>query len=260
MRAVGLLLLLMGCARESSPPTLEPAPLRDAAPVRLVGVEAATPVLSRLVQTFLVRAPGAPVVVELPLPEAGARAALADGAVDAAVLLTVDEGQPLARTRPALVVGPQAAVRHLDPARAAALLETPGATWPSGLPVRPFLRPSDDPVQRALMAASPRLATAWEAALRERRHRVVVGDSALRQALRDTPGSLGITDLGSLRMHGSPLWVVSLEGVEAPALDVAVLTGEAVPRRLRAFLDFAAGPAGRAVATELGYEAPEGPR
>ncbi len=257
-----LMLTLTACDRAAEPPQLDPPAARHARAVRVVGVSAATPLVTRLVRSFAARIAGLPLVVEAPLSQVGAEAALADGVVDAAVVLRSASDPPppngvrLARTMPLLVVGPGVPIRRVGAADLARRLTDPQPRWPDGHPLRLILRPLDDPLQRAVAAMHPDLEAAIAEAVKARRFRVVPHDAELREALRATPGAIAVTDLGSLRMHATPLWRVRLNEGRPKPVDVWLLTGETPAPRLRAFFDFATSADGRSLVGDLGYGVP----
>jgi len=257
-----LVIWVLACSPEAEPPSITTPVPRPGGVVRIVAVSAATPLVTRLVRAFSSRNPGPPLVVEAPLGAAGAAAALADGAVDAVVVLRgaeeppPDNGVRLARTQPCVVVGPAVPQRHIGAAELARRISDAQPRWRDGHPLRLLLRPGDDPLQRAVAGLHPDLAAAIEEAVGARRFRVVSRDAELREALRATPGAIGVTDVGGLRMHATPLWRMKLtEGRPAP-VDLWLVTGDAPPPRLAPFVGFATGAQGRGLVVDLGYGAP----
>ncbi len=259
-----LLMAAVGCNSAPAPPSLEPTPPNaegQARAVRVAGLATATPLIARLARAFEARHPGPRVVVDAPLSARGAKAALSDGALDGAIIGAPEGEVPpnatrVAATRPSLAVGAGVRTRSLDAGTVRDHLEAARLTWPDGLPVRVLLRPLDDPLQRALVQGRSDLEVAFREAVEARRFRVLAHDADLRQALQDTPGAIGVTDLGAMRMHGTPLWPVHLEGVTVPRVDLWLGTASTPPPRLQAFLAFVEGAEGRALVVDLGYEVP----
>jgi len=153
-----------------------------------------------------------------------------------------------------------------------ALLDGPGGAWPDGTPVVPLLRERGDSSNVVFRARLPGFGEALERALGEGRWRLCVTDQELEAALIDTPGALGLTDLGTLRLgraHGqaAPL---RLQGFPPPT----DLSGTGYPFRKRlgfltrglpqgeaaAFIQFARSPATAALLAAGGYRLlpPEG--
>lgn len=246
-----------GCAPIAEPPPLDPAPPpAPSAEIRIAGAEAATPLVRHLAELFQSRQPGPPVVVEEPLGDAGARAALADGRIAAALVVTpggAGEGVVLARSAVVLAVGPGVRARRITAAVLAESLRGERAVWGGGLPRRVLLRPVDDPIQAALVAAVPGLDAPLAAAVAGRRWPVYGREGALRSALR-APGALAVADRGNLRLHGVPAWEVAIDGVAPVHVDVRLIAGEPMPPRLRAFVAFAASADGGALVGDLGFE------
>lgn len=254
----GALAALAGCAPVAEPPPLDPVrPPPPSAELRIAGAEAATPLVRHLAELFQSRQPGPPVVVEEPLGDAGARAALADGRIAAALVVTpsgAGDGVVLARSTVVLAVGPGVRTREITPGALVETLRGERAVWSGGLPQRVLLRPVDDPIQAALVAAVPGLAEPLAAAVAGRRWPVYGREGALRSALR-APGALAVADRGNLRLHGVPAWEVAVAGVGPVSVDVRLLASGPLPPRLQAFVTFAASADGGALVHDLGFEA-----
>lgn len=257
-----LALLLLACEPAVEVPALDPpAPVSEETRLHVAGDEAAVPLFRHLADHFTARHPGPAVVVEPPLGATGARLAVEDGALDAALVVvpfaeTARAGTPLAVTHATLATGAASPGRRLPPSALRALLE---GTSPPALAARTFLLVSpDDPAQSLLATAEPALGPAFERALAERRWPVVYGAASLRDALRRTPGALAVTDTGSLRLLGVPLWPVRLE--PAPGFDDRLVIGLVTPPdarpRLAELVAFLRGPEGQSLITDLGYELP----
>ncbi len=252
-----------GCTPEPVPPSLDPpVPAASEDRVHLAGDEAATLLLRHLAEHFSARnAGGGAVVVEAPLGAAGALRAVADGALDAACVLTAEgspgpEGAvPIAITHAILATGGASSLRSLTQERLRALLLS-GPTSESGPAL--LLAPADDPVQHALAAVDPALEGAFDEAIAQHHWPVYFDGAALRDALRRTPGAVAVVDTGTLRHRAIPLWTVAL--TESPPPDVRlvlqVVPGPHPPARLQEFLAFITGPDGRALVSDVGYTPP----
>ncbi|MEZ4472815.1 MAG: hypothetical protein R3F60_18920 [bacterium] len=258
MRRLFPLLLLLACEPPPDVPGLPPPrPPSARAEVRLAGDAVVTGLVQRLAEEFTARNPGALLVVEAPLGGRGALRALQDGVLDAA-LLAVGPGETapagaigLASTRVVLAAGRATGLRG----RWSPLALKAALTTPEPGPLRFILRGTDDPLQRALVVASPALGPAFERAQVEQRWLTLADDAAVRDALRATPGAVVVADTGSLALHGLPVWSVVV-GDAAPVVGLSLQLRPDAPDRLRAFVAWATGPDGQALVQEFGYGSP----
>ncbi len=254
--------LLVACTGEPPPPPLDPVEKHAAERiVRLAGDAAATPLLVRLAAVFQIRHPGPRVLVDTPLRGADASRAVADGALAGALRLLREEQRPkravrIARTTPVLVASSGVPIRRLSTEALAATLRGESSTWPDGMARRMLLHPEGDPLQGALLGTHPLLREALREALDTDEHRQVAYHTAFHESVAGTPGTLAVSDTGSLRLRGAPLWRVRIEGHTAPALTLWLEMAPKRSPRLQAFVDFAAGAQGRTLVAELGYEVP----
>lgn len=258
---LGGLVVLGGCAPVDGPPALDaPRAVPVSVEIRIAGAEAATPLVRHLAELFQSRQPGAPVVVEEPIGDAGARAALADGRLAAALVVTAAgagggaqarAGVVLARSAVVVAVGPGVRTRRLGAAALVAAVR--GDAAGEALLRRVLLRPAGDPIQQALAAAVPGLDEAVAAALGSRRWSVYGREGALRSALR-APGAMAVADRGNLRLHGAPIWEVAIEGVAPVFVELRLVGAEPMSPRLAAFVAFAMSADGQALVGDLGFE------
>lgn len=259
MRGVRLALVVVAlgaCADPPPPPPLAPAPARPAERVvRLAGASSATPLIARLAAVFQTRTPGLPLVVEAPIDHAGD--ALAEGLVDAA--LGVGPPPPgavvVARTRPVVAVGAGVEARTVSIEELAAMARGEVKWWPGGLPVRFVARAPEDPLMVALAELAPALAEPLRRAARRGSAEVVARDAQLLDALRRSPGTVGLMDSGNLQLNASPLWLARVAGVDV-GVPLWVQAGDAPSPRLSAFLSFLASEEARTLAVDFGFEAP----
>ena len=255
-----LALHLSACEPRAAPPALETAraPAGDAV-VRVAGVSTGTRLASRLATAFETRSPGSPVLVEAPIGRP--IEALADGLIDAALVITTGDVPPapfalaLARTRAVLAVGGGVGIRALAPGEWARTLYGTAGPWPGGLPRQVVLRPAEDPLQRALAEQHPVVAAALDRALAAGRWPVERRDGALLGALRRRVGSIAVTDTGNSRLTGSPVWTLDL-GRPPPALTLWLVTAEHPPERLVHFVAFLRGSEARGLIADDGFEVP----
>lgn len=251
---------LGGCAPGEGPPPLDsPVDAPATTELRVAGAEGATPLVRHLADVFESRLPGRPVVVDSPLGEAGGRAALEDGRLAAALVMTPvgsDEGVLLARSAVVVAVGPGVRLRRMDRAALVAAYTGERTAWAGGLPLRVLLRPADDAAQAALAWVVPALREPLAAAVTARRWPIHRRAETLRAALR-TPGTLAVADRGGLVLHGAPTWEMALDEVEPVFVELRLLPATPTPPRLQAFIAFVRSPEGQSLLTDLGYTAVE---
>lgn len=253
-----------GCGQQTAAPAIEAARPRIAGPtVRVAGDAVATPLMSRLAAAFSARHPGAPIVVDAPISSSGALRAWRSGAIDIALMVTSGDAPApegavlLAETEPILVAGPGVRTRRITADVLAAVLRGENPSWPDGLARRVLLAPADDPAQRAFANTSPGLRAAFQDANRDRRWRVVHQAAALRQAIAETPGAIGVLDKGGLSLHGTPVWPVALTAGRPPdRLRLWILPDREQRARSVGLMAFVTGPEGRTFAKNLGYSVP----
>ena len=250
---------MAACEPGVEPPALEPAPpTTDDSRLHIAGDEAATPLFRHLADHFSARRPGPAVVVESPLGAVGARRALEDAALDAALVVggAPGEGIVIAVTRVTLVTGAASSLRQLSPETLRGLLR--GEPAPGGASRTMFLASADDPVQRALSEATPELQAAFAEAISGRRWPLFFDGQALRDAVRRTPGAVAVTDSGTLQMLALPLWPVRLG--PSPKFDdrlaLRIVAPETPRPRLVAFIEFLRSAEGQALITDVGYGLP----
>ncbi|MCB9538923.1 MAG: hypothetical protein H6704_22070 [Myxococcales bacterium] len=250
------LIAVAACAEAPAPPPLEPPPARPPEQVvRLAGASSATPLVARLAAVFQTRTPGTPLVVEAPIDRADE--ALAEGLVDAA--LGIGAPPPgavvLARTRPVMAVGAGVAARTLTVEQVRDMARGAVRAWPSGLPVRFVLRSADDPLMQALAEVAPAWAAPLQAAARVGGAEVLARDAQVLEALRRSPGTVGLVDSGNLQLSASPLWLAQVAEVDV-RVPLWVRPGASASPRLRAFLAFVQSEEARSLAADFGFEVP----
>ncbi|MBI5657713.1 MAG: hypothetical protein HZC44_13190 [Geobacter sp.] len=110
-----------------------------------------------------------------------------------------------------------------------------------------------------LLAGNEPFRAAQRAAAGRTHWRVLLHDAEMAEALSDTPGGVGLADLGGVRLSGRGLRVVRLDGMNPTATDYPYLKDldfvvKGTPRGVAArFLTFARSPEARAVALRAGY-------
>lgn len=145
------------------------------------------------------------VVVWMPesLGTAGGIAALRDGAIDIALVsrsLSADEQagfmvRPIAQAASTFFVH-RDGVTELGRADLIAIYRGELRQWPDGTPIVPMLREPGDSGEHTLSVHWPDLYDALEQARVQRRWPIQSTDQEMLAALRDTPGAIGLLDVG----------------------------------------------------------------
>lgn len=261
----GLLLGGLGCEPVQAPPPLPSAVEQpERAAVHLAGDSVTTPLVERLARVFQVRERGQSILVDASIGPSGAGRALNDGVIDAALVAHPSNLPPppnavrVARTRVVVAVSRSGGAHQMSPGELARTLLAQRPSWPTGLPRRVLLRPPDDPLQLALGARMPVVGAALRSAFKQRIWPVYAQGHALRSALRVTPGALAITDVGSLGLHGLPVWIIKVG--EPVFVDLWLRAGDDPPPRLKAFMQWLVGLEAQEMIRGLGYATPRDPR
>lgn len=256
---LGLVAAFGGCAT-SEPPPLDPpldrSPSTASAGLSIAGSAIATPLIRHLAQVFQSRVPGPPLVVEAPLGDAGGLAAFEAGRLTAAVYIApigapVD-GVPFARSEVVLAVGPGVQARAVDLDGLLAMIGAERPRWPSGAPLRLWLRSIDDPLQRRWLAAHPAIEPVVEDAIAAGRWPVALREETARSALRAS-GTLVLTDRGNLSLHGTPSWIVTVDGALPVAVEFRLRVRPQIAPRMAAFVAFITGEEGQSLVADLGF-------
>jgi phosphate transport system substrate-binding protein len=262
---------------------LEASPLsaHDGA-VHLAGTGTWLPLARALVRAFQETSPGAPLVVHDSIGSGGGMRAVADGVIDVA-LVSSPEGElrraPCCRVIPIAVgavvfgVNSSVAIDGLDREQVVAIFEGRTTTWPDGSAIVPLLRERGDSATRVAVREIQDLGTAMELAWAHGRWPIFLTDADMARALEDTPGGIGLHDLGSLQLEHPRVHVLPFErlrpGIETlsdhsyPLRRTLALVLPNPPRdRVAQFVDFIRSERGREVLVQTnGYLslAPERP-
>lgn len=210
-------------------------------------------------------------VVHASIGSGGGVRALLDGVIDIALvsrpLREHEREQGLVATpyaRVPIVVAAHASVPIDDLAREdlVALYEGRQRTWPNGARVVVLQRERGDSSHVGVSRVLPSFDDANEVAYRESRWRVLYRDDAMREALADTRGAIGLFGQGKIP-EGLPIHGLTIEGVmPSPATiengdypftkDFAFVTRGTPRGETAAFIEFARSPEGRRIILELG--------
>lgn len=240
--------------------------------VRINGAGSSLDLMKVLLQRWAPSHPEVLVEMSAPLGSAGALRALQAGAIDLAVV-----GRPLQAAEgawgaaairygrsPLLVVGhKQVQQANVTNAELEDLYSGRRVRWGDGAPVRIVLRPENETNTRILNGLSPGMERATAVARRQPWAQVAVTDPESNEMVATTPGALGMATLTSVLVEGRPLRVLSLNGVAGSvetlaqgryplAKDIIFVVGTNPSAAVRAILDYAFSPEGRARAAAVG--------
>ncbi len=263
------------CAGDPPPPPPGPPPSFQPDPgvFRAMGTGAMTPLAMELARAWNRAHPRLRVLVEPSVGSGGGARAALDGAVDLGMVsrpLSEEEQRrglvafPVARDAVVLAAHPALPVDGVSSAELVDMVAGRRGEFPDGTLVTVLLRERQESANVALERVVPALAAAREDACATRRWRVLYHDDAMGEALASTPGALGVFSMGVALSGRLPLKLLSIDGSAPSPAALAdgtwrasrVLAFVARPdraARVRAFLDFAASEAGRAVARAVGY-------
>lgn len=226
------------------------------APLEIAGSGGNLPLVERVVASWRTEEPGVRVRVHPSIGSGGAIRALRDGAIDVGLVsrpLRPEEARDVEvhwyAEVPVVAAGhPAVPVESLDAARLQAIAEGREQRWPDGSPIVFVAREPTDSSLAAVEARHPALGRALREAFASGRCTTAYSDAALLDALERIPGSVGVTDLGQVRLRGT-LRVLGELGTKRLGLAT-----ESAPRAGAVrLLERLRGPATRALAEAAGY-------
>lgn len=238
-------------------------------PVRVGGTGAALGAVSRLGEQAAASQPDLRIEVMASLGSRGGARAIADNAIDIAVLQrppTPAERESGLRegacaTTPFVFVSSRPQPAGLTARQIPSLFSDIAPTWPDGSPLRIILRSRDGSSLQALTRSIPGIEEAFAAASTRRGVPVGVTDQENADLAQRTQGSLATMTLLQLRSEKLPLHALALDGVH-PETDARypmrvrlclVLRASPRPEAAR-FIAHVRSPAGQALLRELGAE------
>ncbi|MCA9705615.1 MAG: substrate-binding domain-containing protein [Myxococcales bacterium] len=238
--------------------------------LRLAGSGSNLP-LTRALSAAFPRGQGRYSVVHASIGSGGGIRALLDGVIDIALISRpLREGEreqglvatPYARVPVVVAVHASVPDRAITRDQLVAIFDGSQRTWSSGAPVVVLQRERDDSSHWAIDRILPVFAAANEAAYRESRWRVLYRDDAMREALADTPGAIGLFGQGAIPPE-LPIEALTIDGVR-PSVDAvrdgtypftkdfAFVTRGAPTGQARAFIDFVLSEPGRGIIEAAG--------
>jgi phosphate transport system substrate-binding protein len=210
-------------------------------------------------------------VVHASIGSSGGVQALLDGVIDIALVSRpLRDGEreqglvvtPYARVPVVVAVHASVPDTMLERAELVEIFDGRRRTWSDGTPIVVIQREPGDSSHAAVERVVPGFAEANEQAYRASRFRVLNRDDAMREALADTPGALGLFGEGAL--PGSlPVRALAIDDV-APSphtvgdgtypfhKDFALVTRDVPRGAAAAFVAFVRSPAGRRIIEDSG--------
>lgn len=220
-----------------------PSSASPSAPIRVGGTGSGTVLLERLIEEYRKGAPNAAFEVVMPvLGSSGGLRALAAQRIDVAVLgrlPKVEEQrdslvvQAWAETPLVLVSSNGKRAAGLDRGGLIALLRGEIGTWDDGSRINLVLRQPNESDNATLAKLSAEVRGALDGALRNPAATIADTDLDAIDLLTRTPGSLGTTTLGMMKLKNSRLKVLAFEGVTP---SVAALRNGSYPLTKKLFL------------------------
>jgi phosphate transport system substrate-binding protein len=195
-------------------------------PIFVGGTGSGSRLLQELANEYSTTTPNAEIiVVDPPLGSGGGIKALKAGKIQIAVSARRLEGEErddntveLEFVRTPIVFATRDGVRHggFGLARLAEVFTGRLAYWDDGAPIRLILRPQFDTETLCIRAMSPEVDAAMTQALARRGMVFATSDLEALKLIEQTPGSLGPTTLGLVRLLNSDVHVLSING-QAPS-------------------------------------------
>jgi phosphate transport system substrate-binding protein len=203
------------------------APLGDSdGGVHLAGTGVWLPLARELAASYGASHPGRLVIVHDSIGSRGGRRALDDGVIDVGLVSVpgrevpeVEDARSIAVALGAVVfaVHPSVSEHDVTSKRIVGIMSGEVTTWPDGRPIVPLLREEGDSATRVACDVIPGFAPALADARRLKRWPTLLTDQDMADAVESTPGSIGLHDLGALRIEHPAVRVLSLDGVAPSA-------------------------------------------
>ncbi|TPV95433.1 MAG: hypothetical protein B7733_10035 [Myxococcales bacterium FL481] len=207
-----------------APVTAQPrstrSPTRSMGGLQLAGSGTNLPLTTRLARAYADRHPDPRLTVHPSIGSGGGLAALRDGVIDVALVSRDPRPEelgaefkvvPYAQAAVVFAAHPDVPVDRVHSRDLLALYTGIQPSWHDGQPVVVLLRePGDSGTQAALLAIEG-FAAADRRARQRPSARVLYRDREMQQALTNTPGAIGLFDLGTVRLEQLPLRVLAYE-------------------------------------------------
>lgn len=250
--------------------TARPPPSAPTAGLRLAGSGSNLP-LTRALSAAFPRDLGPHPVVHASIGSGGGVRALLDGVIDVALISRpLREGEreqglvviPYARVPVVVAAHDSVPERALTTEQLISLYAGALTTWSDGSRVVVLQRERGDSSHIAVARVLPGFDEANETAYEQSRWRVLYRDEAMREALADTHGAIGLFGQGAIPAS-LPVRPLPIDGVNPDresardgsypfTKDFAFVTRGAPTGLARAFIDFSLSPAGRRIIEQAG--------
>jgi phosphate transport system substrate-binding protein len=231
---------------------------RPAGGIALAGSGSNLPLTRSLAAAFQSDHAEIRVLIHDSIGSSGGVRAVRDGVIDLGLIsrpLSPEEQRwglrvaPYARVPVVVAANPSVPDDGLDAGGLLDLFRGARTRWSDGSPVVLFLRERGDSSHAAVAQRLPGFAEANEDAYRQQRWLVLFSDAAMHRTLQETPGAVGLLDLGQVNLQPPRLRVLALDGVipspESLATgvypffkDLAFVHHQPLKKEEAAFLDF----------------------
>ncbi|OGR94532.1 MAG: hypothetical protein A2902_04245 [Elusimicrobia bacterium RIFCSPLOWO2_01_FULL_64_13] len=230
-------------------------------------------ITSELARAFMEKNPGVKLHVPESMGSTGGLKALHKGRIHAALvsrpLRKIEKTWNLkvtayARTIVVFGANPSVPDSGVTADQVLSILDGRTAKWSDGSPITVLIREEGDSGAEVLTGHFKGMREVLEKAYRSGIWRIEYTDRNCNHSIARIKGSFGWTDLGSVRLEGSRVKTLNLDGVEPTAENLAsgryplskelsFAYAEPLPEDLRRFIAFALSPEGRGIVARSGY-------
>ena len=248
-------------------------PRRGEDKLQLAGSGSNVPLTRALIAAYVRQYPEKKVMLHESIGSSGGVQAVLDGAIDLGLIsrdLTAQERQaalelvPYAWVAVVFASHPSVPVRDLSQQEVLAMYSGAQARWPDGTAVTVLQREAGDSAHLIAGRAIPGFLAVDELARTEQRWRMLFHDRAMQEALMGTPGAIGLSDLGGVKIQNLAIKILSFNGIEASQDQVlsgryplhkplSFVCQKPVSAPIQHFIDFVQSSAGKRMIEDSGY-------